>query len=84
MVNETFQEEGELVIVLIDNNDNIVKKPTGCWLCKHLEYYEKDSYESLGDNGWMCDYNEESENFQTFPCKRKLKCFVEKTDNGED
>ena len=81
MGNETFQEE-ELVIELFDNNDNIVKKPTGCWLCKHLEYYEKYNYESQGYDGWICVINTEVENFKTFPCKRKLKCFVEDKNNG--
>jgi len=59
-----------------DNNGNLVTKPTGCWNCEYLDYFEKDSYESYGSEGWMCDWNENAENFKTFPCKRKLKCFV--------
>ena len=60
------------------NNKIMVTKPTGCWNCKHLDYYEKDSYESLGENGWMCEANDNSESFKDFPCKRKLKCFESK------
>ena len=58
-----------------DNNGNPVIKPTGCWNCKHLDYFEKDSYESSGPEGWMCNWREDVEEFTTFPCKRKLKCF---------
>ena len=57
-----------------DNNGNPVVKPTGCWLCKHLEYAEKDSYESCSNEGWYCN-EEKADDFITFPCKRKLKCF---------
>ncbi len=46
----------------------------GCWQCKHLEYIEDTSCEML-DGGWCCNMNENYENFKTFPCKRKLKCF---------
>ena len=57
------------------NNGVKVTKPTGCWNCKHLDYYNKDSYESIGENGWICEKREDTEDFKDFPCKRKLKCF---------
>lgn len=57
------------------NNGVKVIKATGCWNCKHLDYYEKDSYESIGENGWICELREDTEDFKDFPCKRKLKCF---------
>ena len=66
------------------NNGKIVTKPTGCWNCKYLEYYEKDSYESMDEEGWFCGWrnDERYEKFKDFPCKRKLKCFV-KLNKGE-
>ena len=60
------------------NNGIEVKKFTGCWNCKYLEYFEKDSYESIGYDGWGCEANENAESFKDFPCKRKLKCFEKK------
>jgi len=55
---------------------------TGCWKCKHLDFIadirnvKKDIYEIL-DGVWVCNNNENFENFKVFPCKRKLKCFEE-------
>jgi len=62
----------------ITNNGITIKNPKGCWKCKYLEYYEKDSYESLGEEGWFCDFREDEEiqKFKDFPCNRKLKCFT--------
>jgi len=58
------------------NNGILVTKPTGCWLCDNLEFYEKDNYESSGFSGWGCEANENAEEFKDFPCKRRLKCFI--------
>ena len=65
------------------NNGVLVTKPTGCWLCKHLDYWENDSYESSGPEGFMCEQNENSENFKDFPCKRRLKCFEKEERKNE-
>lgn len=49
-------------------------KETGCYLCKWLEWYEAD-YEEIGGSGYYCDKRDDAEDFKTFPCIRKLKCF---------
>jgi len=59
----------------ITNNGELVKNLTGCWKCKYLEYFEKDSYESCDNSGYGCNFKE-VDDFKDFPCKRKLKCFV--------
>jgi hypothetical protein len=48
----------------------------GCWICKHLDYYEA-YFEESSNCGYMCNYrdSDEIEKFKKFPCERKLKCF---------
>ena len=50
------------------------KKLTGCYLCIGLQYFESD-YEDPSPEGYYCDLRD-AENFKTFPCVRKLKCFI--------
>jgi len=50
------------------------KKKNGCWLCKHLDYYESYFEESNGD-GFCCEKRDDTDEFLTFPCNRRLKCF---------
>ncbi len=64
------------------NNGEKVTKFTGCWNCKYLEYYEKDSYESSAIEGWFCNWRD-VDDFKDFPCKRKLKCFQINTQDTE-
>lgn len=59
------------------DTDFKMKKKNGCWLCKHLEYYE-GYFEEANTDGFCCEKREDVENFLTFPCNRKLKCFEEK------
>ena len=50
--------------------------PTGCYLCKYLEWYEAD-YEEFVESGYCCGNRDDDPHiiFKVFPCKRKLKCF---------
>lgn len=48
-------------------------KKTGCWGCKHLEFFTSYFEENSG-SGWGCDFRD-VEHFKTFPCVRKLGCF---------
>jgi len=61
----------------ITNNGIKVTKPTGCWLCKNLDFFESD-FESNDESGWCCHYRDvdDIDNFKDFPCKRRLKCFI--------
>jgi len=59
-----------------------MKNKTGCWICEwflETTYYKEMSNEI---ESWEpeCDKRdyEEIENFKTFPCKRKLKCWESK------
>ena len=87
------QEEAELLKankisqydVLNDGRKvNRMKQKKGCWLCKHLEYYQA-YFEEASTDGFYCEQREDVETFLTFPCNRKLKCFepkIEEMNNG--
>lgn len=67
------------------NDGTKVTKPTGCFTCKHLEYIEDTSYETL-DGGWSCQWrdSDETDKFKHFPCKRKLKCWESQIDEVKE
>ena len=48
-------------------------KDRGCWNCEHLGFYDA-YYEESSSSGYTCEYRE-VDNFKTFPCNRRLKCF---------
>ena len=52
-----------------------IGESTGCWKCKHLDFHEEYYTEPSG-SGYICSFREVVGEFKTFPCNRKLKCFV--------
>ena len=58
-------------------------KRNGCWRCKHLDFFESD-FEDSSESGYMCNYRDAVDEFKTFPCNRKLKCFVENLENKNE
>jgi len=47
----------------------------GCFGCKHLEWYEGDSFMGEPESAYGCNKRELNYDKIKFPFKRKTKCF---------